>query len=188
MMTPMTVKVTGRENMKKGQSYIIVSNHQSQYDIFVIYGWLPRHFKWVMKHSLRKVPGLGLYCARMEHIFIDRTDTASALASIEAAKGKIANGTCVVFFPEGTIFGKGTLGPFKKGAYRMALDLGLPVLPVTIRGTEDILPYKSFDLFPGHAEMIIHEPIDTGSYNSDMIDELVEESKRRIASSLDLKE
>ncbi len=187
LFTPMTVSVKGRENLVNGQSYVIVSNHQSQYDIFVIYGWLPRHFKWVMKHSLRKVPGLGLYCARMEHIFIDRTDTGKALESIHAAKEKIADGTCIVFFPEGTIFGRGELGPFKKGAYMMALDLNLPILPVTISGTEKILPYKTFDVFPGKAEMTIHEPISVEEYSEGTIQELVDESRKRIASVLDLK-
>jgi len=184
--TPMFVKVRGRENMKKGQSYIIVSNHQSLYDIFVIYGWIHRHFKWVMKHSLRKVPGLGLYCDRMEHIFVDRTNTEKALQSIEAARHKITRGTCVLFFPEGTIFGHGTLGPFKKGAYKMAIDLNLPILPVTISGTENILPYKSINLFPGRAVMTIHEPISTEGYTEKTLNELVYESKKKIASALEM--
>lgn len=187
LITPMFVSVKGKSNLVKGQSYIIVSNHQSQYDIFVIYGWIPRHFKWVMKHTLRKVPGLGLYCSRMEHIFIDRSDTKKALESIKGAADRITNGTCVVFFPEGTIFGKGELGPFKKGAFKMAIDLQLPVLPVTINGTENVLPYKSLDLFPGKAEMIIHEPIPIENYTDDSIDELIEESRKRISSSLSYK-
>ncbi len=159
-ITPMIVRVMGRENIDRNQSYVIVSNHQSQYDILMIYGWLGVDFKWVMKQELRKVPALGIACERLGHIFIDRSDPVSAVASLKAAKEKITNGTSMMFFPEGTRSKDGTLGTFKKGAFKMAIDLGLPVLPVTITGTSNILPAGTLNLFPGKAKMIIHKPIE----------------------------
>jgi 1-acyl-sn-glycerol-3-phosphate acyltransferase len=125
-MAPMKVRVEGRENVDPEQSYVLVSNHQSQFDIFLLYGWLGIDFKWVMKQELRTVPGIGMACDRLGHIFIDRSDHAAAMASLEAAKKKIVNGTSVMFFPEGTRSRDGKLKRFKKGAFRMAVDLGLP--------------------------------------------------------------
>ena len=183
-LTPIRVKVTGRENIDQTQSYVIVANHQSQYDIFVLYGWLGIDFKWVMKQELRKVPGIGKKKKKVGHIFIDRSNHEKALASLRAAKEKIVNGTSVIFFPEGTRSRDGSLGVFKKGAFKMAVDLRLPILPITIVGTRDILPTDSVDLFPGRARMIIHKPIDTGGYKDDNLDELVDRARGIIGSGL----
>ncbi len=79
----MLVKVHGRENINPQQSYVIVSNHQSHYDVFVLYGWLGIDFKWVMKQELRKVPGLGIGCEKVGHIFIDRSNTERAFSITE---------------------------------------------------------------------------------------------------------
>ncbi len=183
-LTPIRVRVTGRENIDQTQSYVIVANHQSQYDIFVLYGWLGIDFKWVMKQELRKVPGIGIGCEKVGHIFIDRSNHEKALASLRAAKEKIVNGTSVIFFPEGTRSRDGSLRAFKKGAFKMALDLRLPILPITIVGTRDILPTDSVDLFPGQARMIIHKPIDTTGYTDDNLGELVDRARGVIESGL----
>ena len=183
-LTPMWVVVTGRNNIVKAQSYVIVANHQSAYDIFVLYGWLGIDFKWVMKQELRKVPGIGLGCEKVGHIFIDRSNRKKTLASLSTAKEKIVNGTSVIFFPEGTRSRDGSLGAFKKGAFKMAVDLRLPILPITITGTHDILPSDSLDLFPGRAHMIIHKPIESAGYADDNLDELVDRARRVIESEL----
>jgi 1-acyl-sn-glycerol-3-phosphate acyltransferase len=171
--TPMLVKVVGRHNVDPRQSYVITSNHQSQFDIFVLYGWLNIDFKWVMKQELRKVPFIGIACERLGHIYVDRSNREAALASINAAKQRIVDGTSVLFFPEGTRSRDTTMRPFKKGAFRMALDLQLPILPVTIQGTRDILPSDTTDLYPGRATMIIHPPIPIEAYDHDNLDELM---------------
>ena len=180
--TPMLVQTQGRENIDKNQSYVIVSNHQSQYDIFVLYGWLGIDFKWVMKQELRRVPALGVACDKIGHIFIDRSNTAAALRSLDEAKTKVVNGTSVIFFPEGTRSRDGHLGKFKKGAFRMALDLGIPILPVTISGTRAILPTRSINLFPGRARMTIHPPVDITGYDTGNLKALMETTREIIAS------
>lgn len=182
IVTPMVVETRGKHNIDKTQSYVIISNHQSQYDIFVLYGWLGIDFKWVMKQELRRVPALGVACEKIGHIFIDRSNTAAALRSLDEAKSKIVNGTSVIFFPEGTRSRDGKLGRFKKGAFRMALDLGIPILPVTISGTRSILPTQSFDLFPGRASMTIHPPLDISGYDKDSIHALMEKTREIIGS------
>ena len=184
-MTPMFVTVLGRENIDKMQSYVIVSNHQSHYDIFVLYGWLGVDFKWVMKQELRKIPGLGIGCEKIGHIFIDRSDRQRAVAAINAAKNTIVNGTSVIFFPEGSRSMGSKLGTFKKGAFKIALDLGIPVLPITIIGTREILPPKTINLLPGRVKMIIHKPIDISGYSNDNLNELVKRTKEIIGDALE---
>lgn len=183
--TPMTVTIVGAENMRPDSSYVITANHQSLYDIYVLYGWLGVDFKWVMKKELEKVPVLGPACKMLGHIFIDRSDTKKAVETINAAKTKIVNGTSVVFFPEGSRSGDGIIKPFKKGAFKMALDLGLPVLPVTISGTRKILPKGGINLKPGGVTMTIHEPIPVKDYSEENMAELMERTRIVINSSLD---
>jgi 1-acyl-sn-glycerol-3-phosphate acyltransferase len=178
--TPMRVTVAGREHVDPHQSYVIVSNHQSQFDIFVLYGWLDIDFKWVMKQELRKVPFIGIACERLGHIYVDRSNREAALASINAAKQRIVDGTSVLFFPEGTRSREKHMRPFKKGAFRMALDLQLPILPITIQGTRDILPSDTLDLYPGRAKMTIHPPIPIDDYDNARLNELIARTRHVI--------
>ena len=182
--TPMFVEVFGRENIDKKQSYVIVCNHQSLYDIFLIYGWIGVDFKWVMKKELREVPALGAACEAMGHIFIDRSNGANAIEEINRAKERIGNGTSILFFPEGTRSNTSEMGPFKKGAFKMALDMGLPVLPITIKGTREILPAKSVDVRPGQAQMIIHPPINIIPYTEANIMLLIEKARHTIERAM----
>jgi 1-acyl-sn-glycerol-3-phosphate acyltransferase len=183
-VTPMRVRVEGRENLDPEQSYVLVSNHQSQYDIFLLYGWLGVDFKWVMKKELRSVPGIGIACDRLGHIFIDRSDHASAVATLENAKNKIVDGTSVIFFPEGTRSRDGHLKKFKKGAFRMAVDLGIPILPLTVTGTRDVLPAGTSDLLPGSARLVIHPPVSVDGCTERDCGRLRDEVRGVIASSL----
>ncbi len=149
------IRASGKEHIKQGQSYVIVANHQSMLDIFLLYGYLGMDIKWVMKRELRAVPILGLACEMMGHVIIDRSNTEAALASMERARERIKNGMSVVFFAEGTRSRSGELKPFKKGAFRMAQELNLPILPITIHNTLEILPSDTADLHPGVARMTI---------------------------------
>lgn len=182
---PMLVKVEGRENIMKNQSYIVVANHMSHVDTFIIYGWLPVDIRWVMKNELRKAPVLGYSCYKLGHIFIDRGNPESAKKSINAAKDKITNGTSLIFFAEGTRSSDGKLQEFKKGAFRFAMDMKLPVLPVTIAGTKNILPGRTMALFPGKAKMIIHKPVSAEGYNESNLDELIRITRGIVQKGLD---
>lgn len=182
--TPMSVNVKGLENIDKNQSYVIVANHLSLYDIYVLYGWIDIDIRWVMKKELRKVPVIGFVCKTLQHVFIDRSSSSKAIESINKAKEKICNGTSIIFFPEGTRSSDVTLQPFKKGAFKLAIDLGLPVLPVTINGTHKILGKGTINLMPGNAEMIIHEAIDTSCYDDGTIGELIKISSDAVKSKI----
>jgi len=180
----MSVQLDGAENIDTKQSYVIVANHQSLVDIYVLYGFLPIDIKWVMKQELRSIPMLGLACDMMGHIYIDRSNTEAALESIENARSRINGGISVVFFPEGTRSRDGALGSFKRGAFRLAIDLGIPVLPVTIHETRHVLPSDSTELVPGEVRLEILEPIPTEGLTVDDVHELSDRTRRAIARSL----
>ncbi|KAA3659666.1 MAG: 1-acyl-sn-glycerol-3-phosphate acyltransferase [Calditrichaeota bacterium] len=186
LMTFSKTEVLGREKIDPNQSYVIVANHLSTFDIFLIYGRLGLDFKWVMKQEIKYYPFIGYACDKLEHIFIDRSNTESAVHTLLTAEERIKDGVSVFFFPEGTRHRK--LGRFKKGAFRMALDLNLPILPVTIVGSEKIIPSKSIKIFPGHAQLIFHDPIDIQGYTNENLRDLVELSHDIVMAPLVKKE
>jgi 1-acyl-sn-glycerol-3-phosphate acyltransferase len=181
LLTPVSVTVEGSEHARQGQSYVVAINHQSQYDILVVYGWLKLDLKWVIKQELRKIPGIGLGCEKAGHIFIDRRDPKQASRAIRAALARLGNGVGILFFPEGTRSMDGHLLPFKKGAFRLAIDQDIPVLPVTLVGTRDIMPARSLKPFPGSVRMIIHPAITPQGKD---VEQLLEETRRAISSAL----
>lgn len=184
-ITPMFVRVNGKENIQKGVSYIVVPNHQSLYDIFLLYGWLGIDIKWIMKKEIRKLPGVGFGSAKVGHIFLDRSNQRAAMESLNEAKKKLVDGTSVVIFPEGTRSSSGKLIPFKRGAFKLALDLNLPILPITINGTRNIMPAKAVtDILPGKASLTIHKPVDISKYNENNVKELMDDVKTIIESAL----
>ena len=183
--TPVWVKTVGKKNIQKKQSYVIVANHLSAYDVFILYGWLGIDFKWVMKKEIRKIPGVGFGSDAVGHIFIDRSSKKAAIETIAAAEKKIRNGTSVAFFPEGTRSRTGEMLPFKKGAFKFAYDLGLPILPVTIVGTDKIFPTNTMNLMPGKAKLVVHPAISIDQYKEENMNELVAHVREVIASGME---
>jgi 1-acyl-sn-glycerol-3-phosphate acyltransferase len=155
----MQIEVIGGDKVDSSKSYIFAANHQSAYDVFLLYGWLNVRFKWIMKKELRKVPFVGAACEAAGHIFIDRSNALSALKGIEKAQKKLQNGASITVFPEGTRSKDGKLGKFKRGAFTLAGSIGLPIVPITIKGTYETLPKESCNIHPGKLTLIIHDPI-----------------------------
>jgi 1-acyl-sn-glycerol-3-phosphate acyltransferase len=173
IFTPVFISIEGKNNISPNTSYVIVANHQSYYDILAIYGWLGIDFKWVMKKELRKVPALGIACEKIGHVFLERGNSKEAVNTLNENKKKFVNGTSVVIFPEGTRSKTGKLNPFKRGAFKLALDLELPILPITLIGTGDILPPDTLNILPGKVKMIIHEPIAYNEFKNQEIADLM---------------
>lgn len=161
------VRVAGREHAPLGTSYVVLANHQGNFDILALYGWLRRQFRWVIKQELRKVPFLGWGCAAIGHVFVDRSNSRRAFASLEAAKPRLVGGVSVLFFPEGTRSDDGRLGAFKKGGFVMARQLGFPILPLSISGSTRILPKGCLFPRPGTIRVTIHPPVDPASFGDD---------------------
>ena len=137
------VEVIGRENLKHGESYVFVSNHQGAFDIFLIFGHLRRNFKWMMKQQLRKIPFVGYACEKSHQIFVDRRGPKKIKASYDKARLTLKEGMSVVVFPEGSRTYNGRMTAFKRGAFMLADELQLPVVPLTINGSFDVMPRTS---------------------------------------------
>lgn len=184
LFTLMTIEIEGREKVVTGRSYIIVSNHQSLLDIYVLYGYIGMNIRWVMKKELRSIPVFGLACEMMGQIIIDRSNTQAALESINTARGRIKNGLSVIFFAEGTRSRNGEVKPFKKGAFRLAQELGVPILPVSIHDTNKVLPSDGLDWHPGHVKLRFHDPIPTDGLTAGDVLTLGEQTRQVIARAL----
>jgi 1-acyl-sn-glycerol-3-phosphate acyltransferase len=172
-ITPLRVTIVGREHIVKKQSYVIVANHQSSFDIFVLWGFLGIDTRWVMKKELRKIPLFGLAGKLGGNIYIDRSDKKGAYERLKEARKILVNGVSLIMLPEGSRSQDGKLREFKKGAFVMALDLGLSLLPVSIVDTKHILPPRTYDLFPGCATLVIHEPVSGEGYDEENLDDLI---------------
>lgn len=178
------VDVQGRDKISPDQSYIIAANHQSLYDIYALQGFTGIDCKWVMKKELRSVPFLGFACEKMGHIIIDRSNPEAAIRSINEANNRIKDGVSVIFFAEGTRSRDGNLLPFKKGAFKMAIDLQLPILPISIHGSRHVLPSDTMELSPGRIKMVFHDPIDTHGLGSTDINDLLSRTRNVLHEAL----
>ncbi len=135
------VKVEGREHMDARQSYVIIPNHQGTFDIFLIYGFLNRHFKWMLKSELRRMPFIGRACESAGFIFVDQKGGPKKMKEThDQARRVLQDGMSMVVFPEGARTWDGRLRRFKRGAFQLANELQLPLLPVTINGSFEVLP------------------------------------------------
>jgi 1-acyl-sn-glycerol-3-phosphate acyltransferase len=178
------VKVYGLGVLNPCQSYVFVLNHQSIFDVFVVYGWLPYIFKWMMRSELRKIPFVGKACEAAGHIFVNRANPSAAKASILKAESQLRNGISVVIFPEGTRTYTGAMGKFKRGAFQIAADLSLPIVPVTLKGSFERMQRNSPHITPGVIEMRIHKPMDMNFFRPEQTEELIQRTWDKINSSL----
>ncbi|MDE6333392.1 MAG: 1-acyl-sn-glycerol-3-phosphate acyltransferase [Muribaculaceae bacterium] len=178
------VEVHGRENISQGQSYVFVANHQGAYDIFAIYGYLGHNFRWMMKQSLERIPLVGLSCKVSGHIFVDNSSPAAVKHTMEEAEKRLAGGMSVVVFPEGSRTPDGRLHRFKRGAYFLATEFNLPVVPVTIDGAYAVLQRNAMFPKPGRIILTVHKPVMPGEDGKHDLPELMEQTRVAIASAL----
>jgi len=158
-LTPMKVEIQGSEHIDPNQSYVVVANHLSQYDIPLIYGFCGIDLRWVIKAEVLRIPFVAQGCRAIGHIFIDRGNPEQARAAINRAVARLPEGTGLLFFPEGTRSRSGALMSFRKGAFRVAADRDLPILPMTVVGTDKLMPPTSLRIRPGRARLIVDRPI-----------------------------
>jgi 1-acyl-sn-glycerol-3-phosphate acyltransferase len=182
------LEVRGRENLAPGETYLVMSNHQSFYDIPVLFVVIGSNIRMVAKKELFRVPIFGKALAEGGFISIDRQDRAQAFRSLQQASGLLSSGTHVWIAPEGTRSKDGRLLPFKKGAFYLALEAGLPILPVTLDGTRLALPAGTVRSIPGATVRVtIHPKIDPRPYASqgkEGRDALITEVRRTLESAL----
>jgi len=141
------VRISGKEHFRKGVTYMIVSNHQSMLDILIFYS-LFRHYKFVSKTENFRIPIIGWLMRLNDYPEIDRGDKISKLLLFRKVEVLLRQKNSILMFPEGTRHPGGYLGPFKEGAFMMAMENKVPVLPIVLEGTARALPKKGF-ILPG---------------------------------------
>ena len=180
------VKVEGRENLDSKQSYVFVSNHQGAFDIFLIYGFLGRNFKWMMKKGIGKIPLIGTACKYAHHIFVDKSGPSKIRATYDKARSILKEGMSLVVFPEGARTFTGHMGVFRRGAFMLADDLQLPVVPLTINGSYDVKPRMKdkYWIFWHPLKLTIHKPIAPIGKGPENIKNQMEKSYAAVMSAL----
>lgn len=154
----------GLENVRRQNPCIFIANHQSMVDIWIMLSLIPPATRFVAKRELFRIPVFGWALAASGCIPIDRGNRTDAIRSLRVAAERIHGGRSVVLFPEGSRSLDGKLRPFKKGAFHLALQAGVPIVPVAITGSFDVLPPRSLRVRPGPVEVFVEPPVDVGPY------------------------
>ncbi len=178
-------EIKNKEKIREGTSYIIISNHQSLYDIIALVTRLGIQYRWFIKKEVLKIPlfGYGLYASR--NIFIDRSNTAKAIESINKGIDRLPQGVSIMVFAEGTRSPDGQIHEFKKGGFVTAVRRNIPILPVTVNGSRRILPKKSLAVTPGKIQVVIGDPIDMSRYTMDDVQVLIDRTRDTIIANFD---
>ena len=179
------VRVQGQEQIDLEQTYIFAGNHVSQFDIFAFQGYFPHDFRWIAKQELFRIPVFGQALHRIGNIPIDRSRGRQAMKSLDEAGKRIAAGSSVLIFPEGTRSPDGRLREFKTGAVLLALKAGVPVVPVGFNGSYEVLPKGG--LLPKSGEIVIRigAPIATDRYRAADKQALATDLHRAVQGLLD---
>jgi 1-acyl-sn-glycerol-3-phosphate acyltransferase len=173
------VTVVGRENLPHGAS-VIAANHQSAIDIPVLYVNLPTQFRIVAKVELFRYPFMGWHLTRSGQIAVDEKNVRANLKSLQRGVETLKHGMPLVVFPEGGRSADGVIKPFMSGAFYMAIKAGVPVVPVAIVGTFEVLRMWSYIIHPGKLQLVIGKPISTEGYTTRHMDELSEKVKAAV--------
>jgi 1-acyl-sn-glycerol-3-phosphate acyltransferase len=161
--TGVEVDVAGLERLDPNRAYVFVSNHQSIYDIPIIFWSLPYQVRIIAKESLGSFPFIGWHLRRTGHMLVDRKNPTRALNIFTRASTLMTQGLCLIVFPEGTRSRDGRVAPFKGGSFYLALRTGLPVVPLSVVGSRHVMLKGRLATYPGHVKLIVHGPIDTGA-------------------------
>jgi len=167
------LSVSGVENIPKNKPAIYVANHCSHLDIGVLCRVAPVNLHFIGKKELAWMPIVGWYMYITGHIFIDRRDRRKAVTSLRAAALKIKSGKNVIMFPEGTRSKNGELASFKSGAFHLAIDAGVNIIPIHVEGTHEIWPTTKNTITPGNVIVKVGSPIDTSLYTKKTVKELM---------------
>jgi len=181
----LTFSIQGSEKVVPGVSYIVTPNHQSNTDILALIVTLPLRFRWVVKRELLRIPFFGWALGRTGAISLDRSNPREAVQKLNAAKDKLKGGWSVLIYPEGTRSPDANLLPFKKGPFMLAVQTGIPILPVTCNGAFRIMPKRNLWLRPGHITVTISDPIATKGLTESDVPELMDRTRKAIERNLD---
>jgi 1-acyl-sn-glycerol-3-phosphate acyltransferase len=156
--TGVRVTIEGLERITPGTTYVFVSNHQSIYDIPVIFASLPAQLRLIAKESLARFPVLGWHLRRGGHLFVDRRHP-DPLGILRRWRALVSEGLSLLIFAEGTRSADGHVARFKGGSFLLAIQAGLPIVPLSVIGTRESMPKGRLETRPADVTLIIHDPI-----------------------------
>ncbi len=177
--------VEGLEHIALDRVQIIAPNHASHFDIFILNHVLPVRFGWVAKAVLFKIPFLGWHMKLNRYISIDRSNREKAIKSLNEAAGKVRSGSRIIIFPEGTRSRRNELLPFKKGLFHLCVKTGVPMLPIYIRGSYNILAPDSPFIHPGDVYVKIGSEMLNVGYSEEKIENIMNDLRARILTLRD---
>ena len=178
------IRVHGVEHVQRGRPYVYMANHASLIDTPALFAYLPHQFRIMAKKSLFNVPFMGWHLWTAGHFPIDHGNPRKIATSLRRVIEGVKNGRSLAVFPEGRRTEDGQLQKFEPGAFKIALKAGVPIVPVTIRGTFAMLPRSTLAPRPGRVDVIVGEPIDTTAYTEKTLAALIERTRAAIASNL----
>jgi 1-acyl-sn-glycerol-3-phosphate acyltransferase len=184
-LTGVHVKVTGKEHLDSEQPYVFVANHWSYLDAAPLFAFTGRRMGMVAKKELLKAPILGYGMGFVNVIAIDRSNRESAVESLQLATERLRSGISFGVCPEGTRAQPGEMLPFKKGAFHMAVQAGVPVVPIALKNTDVLMGRGHAEAWPGVIDMVMLPPIETSwVHTDDDLDRLVEQTQGVIMKEL----
>jgi 1-acyl-sn-glycerol-3-phosphate acyltransferase len=177
------VKLVGMERLDRGRPQIVVSNHQSWFDVFTLAAYLPVRFRFVAKKELARIPIYGRAWRACGHVSVDRGDRSAAIESLSQASGEVKDlGLTMVMFPEGTRSPTGELQRFKKGAFVLAIQLQIPLVPLGIVGSRAIMRKGHWRVKSGEITVNIGDPISSEGLTIRDRDSLLTDSHAAVAA------
>jgi 1-acyl-sn-glycerol-3-phosphate acyltransferase len=162
-----------------------MANHQSDFDILITLGHIPGQFRWIAKKELFSIPIFGAAMKTAGYIELDRNNHEKAMQSLDEAALRIREGKSVMSFPEGTRSRDGEIKSFKQGIFHLAIKSGVPIIPVSIIGSGQIMPKRSLKITPGRVKLIIGKPIDVNNYTIENRHELIDQVRKVIITNYD---
>ena len=177
------VEITGLEHINPKKPSIYMCNHQGSFDIFVLLAYLPGQFRWLAKSELFKIPIMGWGMSAAGYISLDRSERKKAYRSMEIAARKIRERASVVIFPEGARTFDGAMLPFMNGGFTLAIKGEIPIIPITIDGTYEIMPRTTKRVKKGNVRIVIDQPIETKDLTMQDRRQLMQEVERRIRAN-----
>ena len=182
IITGVQVHTTGIERVSSSDSYIFISNHQSIYDIPILFSTLPFQLRIIAKASLRFFPVLGWHLRHTGHLLVDRTRTG--IAELNKVAALIGLGHSLLLFPEGTRSVDGRVGRFKRGIFLLAVEADLPIVPVSIIGSRNVMLKGRLMTCPGKVKVVLHDPISTSDLIREDVPDLVDRVHRIVESAV----
>jgi 1-acyl-sn-glycerol-3-phosphate acyltransferase len=180
--TGVDVTVNGLERLEADRSYVFAANHQSIYDIPILFSSIPFQLRIVAKQSLGRIPFLGWHLHRAGHLLVDRRNPGPGI--VEKMARLISASSSLIVFPEGTRSIDGQVARFKKGSFVVAIDAGLPVVPVSIAGSRHVMKKGRLMVAPGKIDLTIHEPVPTNGVPRNDVIPFAERVRGIVASSV----